>query len=204
MTLDDLDHIVGVGHIFADVVVDHFALVGRVEDGLLHHALADGGHLRTVFGIDDGRHDVAAECRTDLIENILVDLVVLLVLELADFERGAVGRQTAEERRRHARAQVAAYDGGAHQAYLRLLGLEEVDQHGGVRQRCVGIEPRSVKDVNHVHTIGEHLLFDSLQVAACHYGFELAAETVGQRATLGEQFEADVGHGALFQFAIYK
>ena len=163
VAVDDLHYIVRLVYILGHVVVDNLALVVLVQDFFLHHAFADGGHLRTVFGVDDGGYDVAAESRADLVEQVLIRLALFLVLVVADFQGGAVGGQSAGQGRRYAGTQVAADDRGAHQADLRLLFLEQVDEDGRVRQGGVGKQARCVKHVQLVHTVGHHLLFDAGQ-----------------------------------------
>ena len=97
-----------------DLTDDAFA--GRAGFLFLHHALADGRHLRTVIGIDDRRDDVAAESGTDLIEQILVDLARLILGMRADFKARAVGRQTAGSADETLRTEVTAYRRGPNSA----------------------------------------------------------------------------------------
>lgn len=92
---------IGVTQVLLRIDLTDDAFAGRAGFLFLHHALADGRHLRTVIGIDDRRDDVAAESGTDLIEQILVDLTRLILGMRADFEARAVGRQTAVQRRRN-------------------------------------------------------------------------------------------------------
>ena len=99
VAFDHLDHEVRIGDVFLDVVAFDLALVALGEHLFLHHAFADGSHLRAVFRVDDRSDDVAAEGRTDLVEKILVRLADFLVLVVADLQCGAVGRQTALEGR---------------------------------------------------------------------------------------------------------
>ena len=67
VAVDDLHYIVRFGHVLSNVVVDDFALIVSVENLFLHHTLANGSHLRAVFGIHNRGNDVAAECGTDLV-----------------------------------------------------------------------------------------------------------------------------------------
>ena len=76
--------------------------------------------------VHDGRHDVAAESGPDLIQEVLVGFPGLDIVEIADLQLGAVGGEAAGQGRGHARTQVPADDGRAHQADLRLLFLEKV------------------------------------------------------------------------------
>ena len=51
-----------------------------------------------MVGVDDGSYDVTTEGRTNLIEQILVCLVVLLILERTNLQLCAVGSQTRGQR----------------------------------------------------------------------------------------------------------
>ncbi len=46
-------------------MVDNFALILIVKNLFLHYAFANGCHLRAMFGVDDGCHDITTECGTD-------------------------------------------------------------------------------------------------------------------------------------------
>ncbi len=72
-----------------------------------------------------------------------------------------------------------------------------------MRKRSVGIEAAVLHLVDGVHTVGEYLFFDVLEVVAGNDGLELHAEFVGQLASFGEQFEAHVCYAAVFILAIY-
>ena len=134
VSLDDLHHAILVGDVVARVVTDDFAAIVRVAHLLLHHALAYGGHLWPVVGVDDGGDDVAAECGADLVEQILVGAAGFAVFVRADLQGRTVGGESAGEGRRDAWPKVATDDGGAHQGDLRLFFLEELDEHGRVGQ----------------------------------------------------------------------
>ena len=86
MAVDNLHYIVRSRHIFGNVVVDYFALIVGVENFLLHHAFANSSHLRAVFGVDDGCHDVTAECGTNLVQQVFVYFAFFLIFMLADFQ----------------------------------------------------------------------------------------------------------------------
>ena len=59
--------------------------------------------------------------------------------------------------------------------------------------------------VDHIHAVRIQCLFQLLDLASNHNGFQLAAQSVGQFAALGEQFQAHVSNAAFFgYFAIYK
>ena len=75
----------------------------------LHYALAHRRHLRPVARVDDRGDDVAAERGTDLVEDVRERLLRLLVLEVADLQVRAVGREAAAERRGDGRREVAPH-----------------------------------------------------------------------------------------------
>ena len=85
-------------HIFLHIRIDLLTNALALIDGLLHHAATHGGHLGTMLRIDDRGHDVATEGRTDLIEQVLIDLTLLLVLIRANLQLGAVSSQTRGQR----------------------------------------------------------------------------------------------------------
>ena len=95
LAVDDLHHQAGRVNVLVGVQIDDLALVGRVKDFLLHHALAHGSHLGTALGVDDGSNDVATECGTDLIQQVLILLALSGIGVVTDLQRGTVGRQAA-------------------------------------------------------------------------------------------------------------
>ena len=205
MTVEHSGYILGLGHEFGHILDDHFALVVGVEHLCLHHATAHGGHLRTVFGVDDGCYDVSAKGRTNLVEQVVIVLAQLLVVVGTNLQCGAVGGQTAVQSRAHTWAKVASHHIGTHQAYLWLLLLEQVYQHGSVGLGGIGCQSRCIKDVQAIHSVGEDLLFHlSCDAASCGYGLQLHAQRVGQFAALGKQFLAHLSHLCAFYLAIYE
>ena len=92
-------HDKGLGaHILRNLGINHlFAAVTLVES-LLHDTTADGSHLGTVFGVHDGSHDVTTEGGTNLIEQVVVNLIVLLVFIGTNLQLGAVSSQTRGQR----------------------------------------------------------------------------------------------------------
>ncbi len=81
-------------YILADLRIYNLLLAVTLIDSLLHHTRADGSHLGTVFRIHNRCHDVTTEGGTNLIEQVLVNLIILLVLEVANLQFRAVGSQT--------------------------------------------------------------------------------------------------------------
>ncbi len=86
MTFDDFHYVIGVGYIFLHIMMDYFTFVVCCQNGFFHHSFANGCHLRTVFGVDNGSNDVATECRTNLIKQVLVDLAFFLIFVIAYFQ----------------------------------------------------------------------------------------------------------------------
>ena len=158
-----LYYIIGVWHVFFNVVAFHFSLVVRGNDFFFHHAFANSGHLRTVFGVDDSGDDISAERRAYLVKEVLVRFAFFLVFVVAYFQRSAVGGKSAGKRGGHAWTEVTAYHGGAHKAYLRFFLLEQVDHYRSVRQGSVGVKARSVEYVQYVHPERHHLFFNTVQ-----------------------------------------
>lgn len=152
----------------------------------LHHAFADGGHLRTMIRIDDRRDDVAAECRTDLVKQVFILFAAFHVGVRADFEARAVGRQAAVQRRRYARAEVASDRRGAEQRDLRLLFLENPADDRRMRQRAVRGEAFAVGNVYPVGAVFGQFFFNSGEVVSQRQRFEFAPERVGQHAAFGQ------------------
>ena len=155
-----------------------------------------------MVGIDDRGDDVAAEGRTDLIEQILVLGLGLGIGVVADDELRAVGRQTAVQRRRHARREVAAHGRGTEERDLRLLLPDQPAHHGRMRQRA---ERREDRVVGHPHGVGavlRQLLFDAGDIVPQQHGFEFDTQFIGQLAAFGQQFQAHVGDRAVLELDI--
>ena len=102
--VENLHDIVFCRNIGAHVRIHGLSLVGRVGNLTFHHTFTDRSHLGTMFRIDDCRHDVAAESRTDLVEKIVVVGPGLLVVIVTDLQLGAVGGKSAGKGRRDPRA----------------------------------------------------------------------------------------------------
>ena len=205
MTVDDLHEVVGIGHVFIDVGDYDFALVVLVEYLLLHHAAAHRGHLGPVLGVHDGGNYVAAERRTDLVEQVGVFFVGLDVLVITNFELGAVGGKSAYQRAGDPGAEVASDDGRAHQADLGIFFLEEVHQYVGVGSGSIGEESGGIEDEELVHSVGEYLALDfSGDAAAGSNCVQLHTKLVGQLAALGEEFLGDFGNCRALYLAIYE
>ena len=86
VTVDHLYYIIRFRNKFSYVVFYHFAFIICVQDFFLHHTFANGSHLGTVFGVDDGGNDVTAECRTDLIQQVFVSDTCSFIFMRTDFQ----------------------------------------------------------------------------------------------------------------------
>ena len=119
---------------------------GLAAYSLAHDALADGGHLRTVVGVDDRGDDVAAEGGADLVEQVFVLPAALGVFVVADHQLRTVGRKAAVKRRRHARREIAAVARRAEQHDLGFLLLDQAAHDGRMGQRAERCEHLVVGD----------------------------------------------------------
>ena len=205
MVVEDL-HDISLGRdILAHLGINDFVLGLTFVYGFLHHARADGSHLRTVVGVDDGRHDVTTKSGTNLIEQVVVVILGLDVVKVTDFELGAVGGEAAGQRGADARTEVATDDGGAHQANLRLFLLEEVDEDIGVRCRGVREQALAIESEQLIHAIRQDLVFHlAFDASASHDSVQFHAQLVGQFTPFGEQLLGDFGHLCAFGLDIYK
>ena len=86
VAFDHFHYVVCVSYIFFHIVTDHFSLISRREDFFLHHTFANGCHLRTVFRVHNRSNDVTAECRTDLVQQVLISLTFFFVFVVTDFK----------------------------------------------------------------------------------------------------------------------
>ena len=158
-----------------------------------------------MVGVHDSCYDVTTKGRTNLIEQVLVDLALFLVLIRTNLQFGAVSRQTRGQRRRHTGTEVAADDGSTHQADLRLFLLEEVHQNIRVGSRGVGEQLGSVEDKELVNTVRQNLVLH-LAFDACtnHHSVEFHFQFIGEFATFGQQLLRYFLYGRTFNLAIYK
>ena len=157
-----------------------------------------------MVGIDDRGDDVAAEGGTNLVEQVLIVGLGLGIGVVADHELRAVGRQTAVQRRRHARREITAHGRRTEQGDLRLLLPDQAAQHRRMGQRAERREDLVVGHPDRVGAVFGQLLLDAGDAVPQHYGFELDAQLVGQLPALGQQFQAHVGDRAVFELDIDK
>ena len=147
-----------------------------------------------MLGADDGGDDVAAEGRTDLIEQVGVGHAFDLVV--ADPQVGAVGGQAGAQGAGHARRQVAAGGGGAVEDDLRLEAAHRLGDHAAVGQGEVVVQALVVRDADHIGAVGEERACERPDPGAEDDRPRPHAEPVGQLAGATEQLEADLGRRA--------
>ncbi len=81
-------------YIFRNFRINHLFLAFTLINSLLHHTTTHGSHLWTMVGIHDSSHDVSTEGRTNLIEQVLVNLIVLFVLIRTNLQFRAISCKT--------------------------------------------------------------------------------------------------------------
>ena len=205
MAVQHLGYIFRFRNELGNVLDDDLALVVWVKYLCLHHAGAYRCHLRTVFGVDDGCHDITAKGRADLVEKAVVVLAQFLVVVGTYLQSGAVGGKTAVQSTAHAWAKVAAYHVGTHQANLRLLLAEQVNEHCRMRLAGVGAQSLCIKDVQTVHAVRQDLLLHlACYAASGNHSLQLYTQGVCQFTALGKQFLAHFGNTCAFYLAIYE
>ena len=182
----------------------HLRMLRLLELFLAHHALADGRHLRTMVGIDDGGDDVAAEGRTNLIEQVLVRPAALGIGMVAYDEARTVGREPAAQRGGDARSEVAPHRRRTEQGYLGFLLFEDTANHRRMGQGAVRSELRIVRQPERIGSVASDNLIHLLEFVTEGERFQFAPEAVGQFAAFGEQLQADISHLAAFRFNIYE
>lgn len=123
----------------------------------------------------------------------------------ANLETCTVCSESAMQSRRNARAEVATYDISSHQAYLRFLLLEEVDEDCRVRFARIGSETFCIEDMEFIDAIRKYLsLHFSHDSAAGSNGFELDAKRIGQLSAFSQKLLAYFGNLCAFKLAINK
>ena len=93
-----LNDIVRFRHKFSHVFIYDFTLIVFAHLFGLHYARANSCHLRTVVGVDNRGYNVTTKSGTNLVEQIVVVLFVLLIVKVANLKSRTVGSQTAGER----------------------------------------------------------------------------------------------------------
>jgi hypothetical protein len=87
---------------------------------------------------------------------------------------------------------------------LGILLLEEVYEDGCVGIGSIGEKTWSIENVYAINTILHHLVLDAVEARTGAHALQLNAKSIGELATLGQEFEADVLDCLAFDFAIYK
>ena len=157
-----------------------------------------------MVGVHDRRNDVAAEGRANLVQQILILRTGLRVLMVADHQLRTVGRQTAEQRRRYARGEIAADGGRTEKGDLGLLLLDQTAHHSRMGQRAERSELLVVGRPHGIGAVFGQLLGDIAQIMTQYDGFELHAERRGQLTAFGQQLQTHVRRYSVFEFYIYK
>ena len=157
-----------------------------------------------MVGIDDGGDDVAAEGRTNLIEQVLVRPAALGIGMVAYDEARTVGREPAAQRGGDARSEVAPHRRRTEQGYLGFLLFEDTANHRRMGQGAVRSELRIVRQPERIGSVASDNLIHLLEFVTEGERFQFAPEAVGQFAAFGEQLQADIGHLAAFRFNIYE
>ena len=85
---------------------------------------------------------------------------------------------------------------------MRLDFAEELDEHGSMGVGGVGEQTCVLYLIYGVGTVGENLIFDSVELVAYHDSFEFHTQTVGQSAAFGKELEAHIGNTAFVVFAV--
>ncbi len=97
MSVDYFYHKILWLNILVSFKVYYYTLVCGILYLLLHHTLAYGSHLGAMIGIDDSGHNIAAECRTNLVKKVGVAFTGFGIGMVADFKRSTVGGETTVE-----------------------------------------------------------------------------------------------------------
>lgn len=150
---DDAYDEIGVRSVFLVIHLFDDSFARGLGDLFFHHALAYGSHLRTAVRVDDRCDDVAAESRTNLVEQVFIDFAALVIGVRADFEARTVGRQAAVQCRRNTGTQIAAHRRSAEQCDLRLFFFENAADDCGVGQGPVRAEALGISDMDRVGTV---------------------------------------------------
>ena len=100
MTVEYLYDIISLRYILAYLMLYDLTFVVRIENLTLHHTVANGCHLWTMFWVHDGSDDRTSECWTNLHQLLLVVLVDEIItflhlhVEVVNLELSTVGCQT--------------------------------------------------------------------------------------------------------------
>ena len=94
LAVDNLHDIIRFGHKLRHILDNHFAGIVCIKHFRLHHAATHGSHLRTVFGVNDCRHNITAKSRTDLVKQLVIYLARTLIFVTTNFECRTVGSKS--------------------------------------------------------------------------------------------------------------
>ena len=163
--------------------LDAIAAAAVVAPRHLHHAWADGGHLRPVGQRHDRAQQRAAEGRPRRRQRAPVDV-----------ELGAVGRQAGAQRGGHRARQVAAHRRRAEQHDLRLVLVDEVGQALREGFVAVALQHRVADEVAAVGAVRVGLAgvgIERLVRSAHQHAGDVDLQLVGELARLAHQLPAD-------------
>ena len=195
---DDFDGNVEPGEV--GIVTDDLALATGLGIERLHDAFADGRHLRPVARVHDRRDDVAAERRTDLLEDVGERLLRLRIGVVVDLKIRAVGREAAAELGGDRRTEVTAHVRRTEDHDLRLDLLDRLDERLTIGLATEDLELLVLDEVHLVGASLEELRGERLDAIADKDRRERHAELVGELTALAEEFARNVAQFALFLF----
>ena len=178
MALNDAHHVVGLRHELGNVFINDFAIVVFCHLLGLHHAAAHGGHLRTVVGVDNRGHDVAAESGADLNEiSILIHI-----------KNSAVCCQTGVHTCCNTGSQLSAHCGCTDQNSRRFLFFDKIFKYGGI-----GLDHKTgqlfiIVNKYFVHTVMKQFLALSFQMTADKQRINRMIDFCSQFPSLADEF----------------
>ena len=180
--------------------IDFDDLAGRIRLGFrhLHDALADGHHLRIVPGVDNGRNDVSAECRTDLHQFVFIEFLVDFVIKIVDPQIGTVGGESGELLGSDARSEFASFHGRAEQQDVRFMFTDQVHDDFGERQNRKRLQTRIIGEIDFFAAVLEQRAAAAFHIGAEQNGFNIDAERGRKFHALADEFQTDVRDLAAF------
>ena len=145
-----------------------------------------------MIGRDDGCHDVAAECGTDLHEFVLVELLVDLVIEVVDSEVGAVCGESGELFGGDARGELTSLHRCAEEQDVRFVFADEIHNDLGERENRERFETRVVCEEDLFASVFEEGFAAVFDIGAEEDAFDVDSELGGEFRALADEFQTDV------------
>src|SRR5690606_33564157 len=149
-------------------------------------------HLRTVVRVDTRSEDITSAGRSYLIQEILVHHVCLLLLIITILTRSTVISTTATQCRRYTWAEETSQSCSTQQTDLRLFLTEKAINNSCMGQGSIRLKSWVITYMYDICPIGKEFFFNSIQFATQHDGFKFTFKPVGQTASFGKEFEADI------------